>query len=93
MQGDILQQLTPKTKRAKFLPKPENVACRSILTSCRAGSAGTGSCAAATADPTCGGRGAWAEKRVTSGLCSRSEQAVKEKRPSEAWFPYGHCNP
>ena len=25
MQGDILQQLTPKTKRAKFLPKPENV--------------------------------------------------------------------
>src|SRR5271166_3668037 len=42
-QNDILQQLTPKIKRAKFLPKPENVACRSILTSCRVGSAGTSS--------------------------------------------------
>ena len=42
-QGDILQQLTLKTKCAKFLPKPENIACRSILTSCRVGSAGTGS--------------------------------------------------
>ena len=60
----------PKTKRHRFLPKPDNVACRSILTSCRVGSAGTGSCAAATADPTSEGRGAWTESRVTSGLCS-----------------------
>src|SRR5271165_3988997 len=87
MQGDILQQLTPKTKRAKFLPKPENVACRSILTSCRVGSAGTGSARGSNGGPN--ERRAWGVGREQVGCVAKTHRDAERCVIARLTHPIG----
>src|SRR5271157_5655154 len=75
-----------ETRLAKFLPKPENVACRSILTSCRVRSAGTGSARGSDGGPN--ERRAWGVGREQVGCVAKTHRDAERCVIARVNAPY-----